>query len=90
MVRATNTPKRAAASVRPAADNGMVVVPQAAQRRPASRRHSMIGEGDSSANTPADGEDKARKITREDLAAFLVARLTDDEHLHGAVTTANS
>lgn len=38
----------------------------------------------------ADSKDKAHKITRQDLAAFLVAQLTSDEHLHSAVTIANS
>ena len=32
----------------------------------------------------------AHKITRTDLAAFMVAQLTTDEHLHQAVTIANS
>ena len=34
--------------------------------------------------------DKAHKITRADLAAFMVAQLTDDTHLRQAVTVANS
>ena len=33
---------------------------------------------------------KAHKITRADLAAFMVAQLTSDEHLQQAVTIANS
>lgn len=34
--------------------------------------------------------ERAHSITRADLAAFLVAQLTGDEHLHCAVTIANS
>lgn len=37
----------------------------------------------------ATGE-KAHKITRADLAAFMVAQLTSDQYLHQAVTIANS
>ena len=37
---------------------------------------------------PETGE-KAHQITRADLAAFMVAQLTTDEHLHQAVTIAN-
>jgi len=37
-----------------------------------------------------DTQAKAHKITREDLAAFLVAQLTTDVHLRQAVTIANS
>ncbi len=39
--------------------------------------------------TPETGE-KAHKITRADLAGFMVAQLTTDEHLHQAVAIANS
>ena len=38
--------------------------------------------------TPESG-DKARKITRADLASFLVAQLSTDENLRRAVTIAN-
>jgi len=37
----------------------------------------------------ADSDDQAHVITRSDLAAFLVAQLTSDEHLRKAVTIAN-
>lgn len=37
----------------------------------------------------ADNRDKAHSITRSDLAAFLVAQLTSDDHLRQAVTIAN-
>lgn len=37
----------------------------------------------------ATGE-KANKITRADLAAFMVAQLTSDQYLHQTVTIANS
>lgn len=39
--------------------------------------------------TPESGE-KAHKITRGDLAAFLVSQLSDDAHLRQAVVVANS
>ena len=39
--------------------------------------------------TPESG-DKAHKLTRADLASFIIAQLTSDEHLHQAVTIANS
>ncbi len=38
---------------------------------------------------PATGE-KAHKITRIDLAAFMIAQLSSGEHLHKAITIANS
>lgn len=38
----------------------------------------------------ADTDEKAHKITRGDLAAFLVDQLSSDEHLRQAVTIANS
>lgn len=44
--------------------------------------------GDIRVFTPESG-DKAHSITREDLAAFLVAQLTSDEYLGRAVTIAN-
>ncbi len=34
--------------------------------------------------------EKAHKITRVDLASFMIAQLTNNEHLHQAVTIANS
>jgi putative NADH-flavin reductase len=34
--------------------------------------------------------DKAHKLTRSDLASFMVAQLSNNEHLHKAVTIANS
>ncbi len=37
----------------------------------------------------AGNRDKAHSITRSDLAAFLVAQLTSDDHLRQAVTIAN-
>lgn len=37
----------------------------------------------------SESGDKARKITRADLASFLVAQLGTDEHLRHAVTIAN-
>lgn len=37
----------------------------------------------------AETGENAHKITRADLAAFMVAQLTTDEHLHQAVTIAN-
>ena len=37
-----------------------------------------------------ESDKKAHKLTRADLAAFMVAQLTSDEHLHQAVTIANS
>lgn len=33
-------------------------------------------------------DEKAHKITRSDLAAFMVAQVSNDEHLHRAVTAA--
>ena len=36
-----------------------------------------------------DDRDQAHSITRSDLAAFLVAQLTSDDHLRQAVTIAN-
>ena len=45
--------------------------------------------GDVRTFSPDTGE-KAHKITREDLATFLVAQVTGDEHLRTAVTIANS
>ncbi len=36
-----------------------------------------------------DSRNKAHSITRADLAAFLVAQLTSDDHLREAVTVAN-
>lgn len=38
----------------------------------------------------AETGEKAHKITRADLASFIVAQLATDEHLHRAVTIANS
>ena len=38
----------------------------------------------------AETGDKAHSITRADLAAFMVAQLTTDDHLHQAVAIANS
>ncbi len=38
----------------------------------------------------AETGEKAHKITRADLAAFMVAQLTTDEHLRQVVTIANS
>lgn len=38
----------------------------------------------------AESHEKAHKIARADLAAFIVAQLTSDEHLHKAVTIASS
>jgi len=38
----------------------------------------------------AGSGEKAHKITRADLAAFMVAQVSSDEHLHQAVTIANS
>jgi len=38
----------------------------------------------------AETGENAHKITRADLAAFMVAQLTTDEHLHQAVTIANN
>lgn len=38
---------------------------------------------------PESGE-KAHKLTRADLASFVIAQLSSDEHLHRAVTIANS
>jgi hypothetical protein len=39
-----------------------------------------------------DGEtgEKAHKITRADLAAFMLAQLTGDQYLHKSVTIANN
>lgn len=34
--------------------------------------------------------EKAHKITRADLASFMIAQLSNDEHLHQTVTIANS
>ncbi len=39
---------------------------------------------------PAESGDKAHKITRADLAAFMIAQLSNNEHLRQAVTIANS
>jgi len=44
--------------------------------------------GDVRIFSPGD-RDKAHSITRSDLAAFLVAQLTSDDHLRQAVTIAN-
>ncbi len=38
----------------------------------------------------AESGEKAHKITRTDLAAFMLAQLSSDEYLHKAVTIANS
>lgn len=38
----------------------------------------------------AETGEKAHKITRSDLAAFMIAQLSNNEHLHQAVTVANS
>ena len=38
----------------------------------------------------SESGDKAHKITRADLAAFMVEQLTSDQYLHQAVTIANS
>lgn len=38
----------------------------------------------------ADSRHRARSLTRADLAAFLVAQLTNDDHLRTAITIANS
>ena len=38
----------------------------------------------------AESGNKAHKITRADLAAFMLDQLSSDEHLHQAVTIANS
>ena len=38
----------------------------------------------------AENEEKAHKITRADLAAFMIAQLSNNEYLHQAVTVANS
>ncbi len=38
----------------------------------------------------AESGEKAHKITRADLAAFMIAQLSSDEHLHQAVAIANS
>lgn len=38
----------------------------------------------------ASTDEKAHKITRADLAAFMVAQVSNDEHLHRAVTVGNS
>ena len=46
-------------------------------------------KGDVRVFDAATGE-KAHKITRFDLASFMVAQLSSDEHLHQAVTIANS
>lgn len=45
--------------------------------------------GDVQVFDPATGE-KAHKITRADLAAWLVAQLDNNDHLHRAVTVASS
>lgn len=39
---------------------------------------------------PVGSGEKAHKITRADLAAFMLAQLSSNEHLHQAVTIANS
>ncbi len=38
----------------------------------------------------AEAGEKAYKITRADLASFMIAQLSNNEHLHQAVTIANS
>ncbi len=38
----------------------------------------------------AEAGEKAHKITRADLAAFMVAQLTNDQYLHQAIVIANS
>jgi len=38
----------------------------------------------------AEGSEKAHKITRADLASFIIAQLSGSEYLHQAVTVANS
>ncbi len=38
----------------------------------------------------ASTDEKAHTITRADLAAFMVAQMSNDEHLHRAVTIGNS
>lgn len=35
-------------------------------------------------------DEKAHKITRADLASFMIAQLSGDEHVHQAITVANS
>ena len=37
----------------------------------------------------AESGETAHKLTRDDLAAFMVAQLSSDEHLHKAVAIAN-
>ncbi|MBC8135001.1 MAG: NAD(P)H-binding protein [Fibrella sp.] len=46
-------------------------------------------KGDVRVFAPETGE-KAHKITRADLAAFMIAQLSSREHLHQAVTIANA
>ena len=56
-------------------------------------RPAMLNDDPATGNVqvfdPESG-DKAHKITRADLAAFMIAQLSDDKHLHQAVTIANS
>lgn len=55
-------------------------------------RPAILGDGPVKGGVrvfdPETGE-KAHKITRSDLDAFMVAQLSSDEHLHQTVTIAN-
>lgn len=56
-------------------------------------RPAILGDGPAAGDVrvfdPATGE-KAHKITRADLAAWLVAQLDNSDHVHRAVTVATS
>lgn len=56
-------------------------------------RPAILGDGPALGNVrvyDAGTSEKAHKITRSDLAAFMVTQLSSDDYLHQAVTIANS
>lgn len=56
-------------------------------------RPAMLNEDAAKGNVKvfdAETGEKAHKITRADLASFMISQLSSDEYLHQAVTIANS
>ena len=56
-------------------------------------RPAILTDGDATGNVQVygiDTDEKAHKITRADLASFMIARLTGSEYLHQTVTIANN
>jgi putative NADH-flavin reductase len=55
-------------------------------------RPAILSDGLSTGNVrvfKAENGDKANKLTRADLASFMLAQISSDEHLHQAVAIAN-